>query len=255
MTLRSLIIDDERTARARLRRLLGERPEIEILEESANGLEALEKITALSPDLIFLDIQMPGLDGFQMLHALPDETELPLIIFTTGFEEHALRAFEASALDYLLKPIEAERLYRSIDRALRFQRGSIERKQQRERIQEFVQIHRAPARKMVARKGSHFVLLSPDEVLFFYIDGGITRARTNDTTYWITQPFSDVEATLPDNFFRARRGVMANLSKVAEIKPFARSTFVLVFKSETGSHEITVSDRQASSLRAQLPGL
>lgn len=253
--LRSLIVDDERAARARLCRLIADRPEIEVIEESANGIDALDKISALSPDLVFLDIQMPGLDGFQMLRSLPEEIELPLIIFTTGFEEHALRAFEASALDYLLKPIETDRLYRAIDRALCFHRGAEDKQRQKGRIRELVQSQNPPLRKVVARRGSHFILISSDEVLFFYIDGGVTRARTTDATYWVTQPFSDIESSLPDSFFRARRGVLVNLEKVAEIKPFSRSTFVLLFKTEAGNHEITVSDRQATALRAQLPGL
>lgn len=255
LNLRSLIVDDERAARARLRRLIAERPEVEILDEAANGIEALDKISTLSPDLVFLDIQMPGLDGFQMLRSLPEEVELPLIIFTTGFEEHALRAFEASALDYLLKPIEAERLNRAIDKALCFHRGAEDQQEQKGRIREFAQAQNSPTRKIVARRGNHFILLSPNEILFLYIDGGITRARTVDSTYWITQPFTDIETSLPDCFFRARRGVLVNLEKVTEIKPFSRSTFVLLFKSEAGNHEITVSDRQATALRTQLPGL
>ena len=117
--LRSLLIDDELNARTRLRRLLEREERIEIVGEANDGLEAVAEIERLRPDLIFLDIQMPGLDGFEMLKALPASLPMPLVIFVTGFHEHAMAAFDANAIAYLLKPIEPERLRESVGRAWR----------------------------------------------------------------------------------------------------------------------------------------
>jgi DNA-binding LytR/AlgR family response regulator len=117
--LRSLLIDDELNARIRLRRLLENEKRIEIVGEANDGLEAVAAIEQLRPDLIFLDIQMPGLDGFEMLKALPVSTAKPLVIFVTGFHEHAMAAFDANAIAYLLKPIEPERLREMVERAWR----------------------------------------------------------------------------------------------------------------------------------------
>src|ERR1035438_4382925 len=115
----SLIIDDEPAARSRLRRLLGAHPEIEIVGEASDGLQALESIEQLHPDLVFLDIQMPGLDGFEVLRSIPANVPRPLVVFVTGFDEHALQAFDANALAYLLKPVESDRLAAVLDRAAR----------------------------------------------------------------------------------------------------------------------------------------
>jgi two-component system, LytTR family, response regulator len=115
--LRSLLIDDELNARTRLRQLLQHEERILIVGEAKDGLEAAAEIERLQPDLIFLDIQMPGLDGFEMLQALPASLPKPLVIFVTGFHEHAMAAFNANAVAYLLKPIEVERLRETVKRA------------------------------------------------------------------------------------------------------------------------------------------
>src|SRR4051794_22459197 len=107
--MRSLIIDDEAAARSRLTRLLTAHPEVEVAGEASDGLQALDRIEQLRPDLIFLDIQMPGLNGFEVLRSMPGGAQ-PLVVFVTGFDRHALEAFETNALAYLLKPVERERL-------------------------------------------------------------------------------------------------------------------------------------------------
>ena len=115
--MRSLVIDDEADARARLIRLLGAHPEVAVIGEAQDGLDAIEKIEELRPDLLFLDIEMPGLKGFEVLRSIPAAIEIPLVIFTTGYDQHALAAFEANALAYLLKPIDPERLSFAIERS------------------------------------------------------------------------------------------------------------------------------------------
>src|SRR5262245_30786585 len=118
--MKSLIIDDERSARARLARMLAAHAStVSVVGEARDGLEALEKISRLRPDLVFLDVEMPGLNGIQTLQSLPENARPPLVIFTTGYDHHALAAFKANAVAYLLKPVEAEGLAQSLERAWR----------------------------------------------------------------------------------------------------------------------------------------
>src|SRR5271157_6415540 len=135
--LRSLVIDDEPNARMRLRRLLNDNERVEVIGEAKDGLEAVTEIQRLRPDLVFLDVQMPGLDGFETLKALPSELPLPLIIFVTGFHEHAMAAFDANAIAYLLKPIEAERLREMVERAWRLQHFAEDRAQAANQVHQF----------------------------------------------------------------------------------------------------------------------
>src|SRR5690242_2335730 len=117
--MRTLIVDDEPDARDRLARLLGAHPEVVLAGQAHDGLDALEKIEELRPDLLFLDVEMPGLSGFEVVRAIPPDVPLPLVIFATGYDQHALAAFEVNAIAYLLKPIEPERLAQAIERAQR----------------------------------------------------------------------------------------------------------------------------------------
>src|ERR1051326_8364417 len=132
--MRSLIADDEEPARARLSRMLAAHPDIEIAGEACDGLEAVEKIEELRPDLLFLDIEMPGLTGFEVLQSVRRTVPLPLVIFVTGYNQHALAAFEADALAYLLKPVTPERLAQVLDRARRFSVSPDEHDREREHV-------------------------------------------------------------------------------------------------------------------------
>src|SRR5580700_11786018 len=132
--LRSLLIDDEPNARLRLRRLLKGEEHVEVIGEAEDGLAAVTEIQRLRPDLVFLDVQMPGLDGFETLKALPSELPVPLIIFVTGFHEHAMAAFDANAIAYLLKPIERERLREMVERAWRLQHFAEDRAQAADQV-------------------------------------------------------------------------------------------------------------------------
>src|SRR5947209_5147747 len=116
MKIRALIVDDEQLARQRVRLLLDEEPDVEVISESVDGFDAVDQIQATRPDLVFLDVQMPEMDGFEVLRRVP-QTSLPVVIFTTAYDQHALRAFEASALDYLLKPFKPTRFKESVQRA------------------------------------------------------------------------------------------------------------------------------------------
>jgi DNA-binding LytR/AlgR family response regulator len=253
--LRSLLIDDEPNARMRLRRLLKDEERVEVIGEAEDGLEAVTEIQRLKPDLVFLDVQMPGLDGFETLKALPAELPLPLIIFVTGFHEHAMAAFEANAIAYLLKPIEPERLLEMVERAWRLQHFSDDRTQATDRIHHFTASVPRNFRQIVARKLDRFLLLDPLDILYFYIDHGIVRARTIDDTVWVNYQLGDLEQGLREvNFFRAHRASLVNLRRVKEIRPTARSAFILIM-DDAANTQIEVSERQARALRAIIPGL
>ncbi len=248
----SLIVDDEAAARSRLTRLLAKHQEVRIVGEASDGLEALESIEKLQPALVFLDIQMPGLDGFQVIRSIPASIPHPLIIFVTGFDRHALQAFEANALAYLLKPVEKEQLAQVLERAGKLCAFERLRSEEENRIAEVART-RAPAlEQIVACKRDRFVLLNPDEILYFSAEGGLVRAKTATESYVVNYQLAELETALAHAFFRARRSALVNLRRVKEIRPFFKSSFLLAMPDEA---EITVSARQARLLRLRIPGL
>jgi DNA-binding LytR/AlgR family response regulator len=253
--LRSLLIDDEPNARMRLRRLLKDEERVEVIGEAKDGFEAVSEIERLKPDLVFLDVQMPGLDGFETLKALSPELPLPLIIFVTGFHEHAMAAFDANAIAYLLKPIEPERLREMVERAWRLRHFAEDRAQAAREVHQFTASVPPDFRQIVARKLDRFLLLDPAEILYFYMDHGIVRARTSDDIVWVNYQLSDLEQGLSEfSFFRAHRASLVNLRRVKEIRPSPRSAFLLIM-DDTARTQIEVSERQARVLRAIIPGL
>jgi two-component system LytT family response regulator len=250
--MRTIIIDDEESARERLRRMLRVHPEISIAGEARDGLEAVQRIEELRPDLIFLDIEMPGLTGFQVLRSLP-RVVVPLAIFATGYDQHALAAFDANALAYLLKPVEADRLASAVERALKL--GASGRGKEREHILEVVRGTPGMLRQIVCRKRDRMLLMQPEQILWFQVEDGIVKAHTGTETYWVNYSLGELEASLPGEvFFRARREVLVNLGKVREIRPYFKSGFLLIM-DDTGGTEIAVSERQARPLRLRIPGL
>jgi DNA-binding LytR/AlgR family response regulator len=251
--MRSLVIDDEADARARLIRLLGAHPEVAVIGEAQDGLEAVEKIEELRPDLLFLDIEMPGLKGFEVLRSIPSSIEIPLVIFTTGYDQHAMAAFDANALAYLLKPIEPERLSLAIERSSKLCSASAEKEKERESILRATGEAPKTLRKIVCRKNGRALLVPAEQILWFQVHDGIVHATTVKDSFWVNYQLSELEAALPE-FFRARREVLVNMSRIKEIRPYFKSSFLLVM-SDAASTEIPVSERQARPLRQRLPGL
>jgi DNA-binding LytR/AlgR family response regulator len=245
--MRSLIVDDEAAARSRLARLLAAHPEIEIAGEASDGLQALERIEQIRPDLVFLDIQMPGLNGFQVLRSIPRGIPYPLVVFVTGYDRHALEAFEANALAYLLKPVETDRLATVVERAARL--CAPEQRQVHAQL-----AHSAPLTQVVGRKRDRFILLNPADILYFTTEDGLIKAKTATDSFLVNYQLAELEAGLPEAFFRARRSVLVNLGKIKEIRPYFKSSFLLVL-SDSAETEIPVAGRQAKLLRQKIPGL
>jgi two-component system LytT family response regulator len=252
--LRSLIVEDEPASRARLRRMLAAHPEVDVVGEAVDGIDALQKIREIAPDLLFLDIEMPGLTGFQVLRAIPSDVKLPYVVFITGYDQYALDAFEANALAYLLKPLEVDRLAQAVDRAVRLHQSN-RLPEQQQLLAGAVAQNAAPLKQIVGRKKDRFIPLAPEDVLFFHVEDGLVRARTAADTFLVNYTIADLEASVDGaTFFRARRDCLVNLARVREIKPYFRSSFLLTMQDAAGT-EIAVSERQAKVLRKRMPGL
>lgn len=253
--MRCLIVDDEFSARSRLKRLLVPNSSVEIVGEAEDGVQGLEKIGELKPDLIFLDIEMPRLDGFGMIRAIPVTDNLPFIIFITGYDEHALAAFEADALAYLLKPVEPQRLTSALNRARYLIGEPTSASEEKGKIVNMVR--RAPTRvdHIVGRRKGRFVLLRPAEISHFTADLGVVKAHTQAEMFHVEMTMNELDESLSaQRFFRAHRATLVNLGYVREIQPYFRSSYVLIM-ADAAHSEIQVSERQAKLLRERIPGL
>jgi DNA-binding LytR/AlgR family response regulator len=251
--VRALIVDDEESARSRLARQLAACPRVSIEGEAENGLAALNQIVALKPDVVFLDIEMPGMNGFEVLRNLPPDAIPPHVVFVTGFDQHALAAFDANAVAYLLKPVEQGRLAQVVERLERFQARDL--KEDRDRSARVAAALAPPIRQVVARQRGRFVLLRPSDVVFFKIDQGVTRAFTARESFTCDFQINELEAGLPaEEFFRASRAELINLYHIKEVRPFLKSTFLVIMKYAAHT-EIQVGERRAKALRQAIPGL
>ena len=248
-TLQTLVVDDEPVSRRVLLEDLAEMDDISVVGEAENGQQALQQIERLRPDLVLLDIQMPLMDGFQMLRQL--RGPLPSIIFVTAYSEHALNAFEVGAVDYLLKPVSPDRLQTAVERA---QAALVNRQEAAERVVRTlgaatVREKRGVA-KIVARKGEDYYLLGPDEVFAFQADREIVWIRTRDKSYMATQTLQAIDERFSGTQFqRVHRSVLVNLDKVRRISPLSSQRWLLTL---TNGLEYTVSKRQTPLLREML---
>lgn len=232
----AIVIDDERLARNELKKMLGEYPEIEVIAEAANADEGVKLIEELSPDLIFLDIQMPAKTGFDLLSEL--ET-VPAVIFTTAHDEYALKAFEVNALDYLLKPIDPRRLFDAVQKLILFddrEMNSIENKaENRSFLSDNDQVFVKDGDKC------WFVRLS--EIRLFESVGNYARVFFGANKPLILKSLNSLEERLdPKTFFRANRKHIVNLRMIEKVEPFFNGGLLLEIK---GGEKIEVSRRQA----------
>lgn len=234
-----LIIDDERLARAELRRLLAAHAEVHIIGECANIVEAQQAIEAMAPDLIFLDVQMPGGSGFDLLAALDN---VPAVIFTTAFDQYALRAFDVSALDYLLKPIEAPRLAAALHKfALR-----------QPAPKPAPAASAVPDGKVFIKDGDRCWFVAMEQIMLFESEGNYTRVYFDHNRPLLLRSLNQLEARLdPERFLRVSRRQIVNLDFVVDIAPGPGSGMVLTLKGEI---KIPMSRRRAAQFK-QLNGL
>lgn len=243
-TVRALIVDDEQPARERLRRLLQEHPSIEVVGEAEDGPQALERILELRPDLVLLDIQMPGCSGLEVAASL--RSPRPKIVFCTAYDQHAVDAFELHAVDYLLKPATRARLAQAVERVL--ERVAAEGEE--------AAIDRAggaagePPTRFLAKRGARYCVVPRGEVLCFISEGGLTMLQTAKHHYWMEPTLADLEQRLdPRAFFRISRAAIVNLDAVAEVLPAGNGQGEVRL---TNGLEIEVSRRRFKELLEHL---
>jgi len=237
--MRALIIDDERLARKELVKLLEDFPEIDILGEAANADEAFEMINQLNPDLLFLDIQMPGKTGFELLEMLD---AVPKVIFTTAYDEYALKAFEVNALDYLLKPIQMERLQDSLSK-LQTPEETIE-------IKEGVEKKLGLDDQVFVKDGDKCWFVRLSDIRYFESDGNYIKVFFENFKPMIHKSLNALDEKLNNrDFFRASRKHIINLSWVETIEPWFNGGLMVKLK---GGDKVEVSRRQAAKFKDKM---
>jgi DNA-binding LytR/AlgR family response regulator len=247
--MRALIVDDEPVARKVLREELEPLDSVEIIGDAENGEVALRKISSDKPDLVFLDIQMPVMSGFELLDHL-NSGHLPAIIMVTGFDQHAIRAFEAGAIDYLLKPVSQQRLLQAIERAKRILRSPLQVAEYLAQLQDL-----SPAatqavpriRKIVGRLGEEYFLLSLSEVQAFQAEGDTTWIITANQRYTATQNLRAIEERLQNTSFRRiHRNAVVNIEQIRKMSMITSQRWLVTLNN---GDEFVVSKRQAGNVR------
>ena len=233
MKIRALIVDDEPLARQRVRLLLTEEADVEIVGDCEDGVQAVQQITTLKPDVLFLDVQMPEMDGFEVLRQVRAGA-LPVVIFTTAYDKHALRAFEAHALDYLLKPFKPERFKEAIQRArelIATQQAGVAARGLLELLAD-----RAPATPRLRR----LTVKTPDRVVFLDVEdidaieaaGKYAVIHVGKENHVLRESMSSLESHLPpQRFLRISRSVIVNIARVQELQPMFKGENVVVLKT------------------------
>ena len=219
--IRTLLVDDEELARSTMRRALAGAPDIDLVGEAANGVEAIESIAELHPDLVLLDIEMPGLDGFEVAQQI---TAPAAIVFVTAYDEYAVRAFEANAIDYLLKPVQPERVERMLMRVR--ERLSGRTTQQPGAVLDIARQRTGPIRRLAARRGKRIVIVPLREVIRVEIEDKLVFACTATERLLVEKTIGELETLLqPAGFLRISRGELVNLEMVRELMPWFSGTW------------------------------
>ncbi|MFN2291631.1 MAG: LytR/AlgR family response regulator transcription factor [Anaerolineae bacterium] len=245
--MRTLIVDDEAPARERLKRYLANLEGVEIVGEARDGVQAVEMIETLSPELVLLDIQMPGLDGFGVVEALDDP---PPIIFVTAYDEYAIRAFEIHALDYLLKPFSRERLAKAIQHAQEALDEGQSLPAQLGPLLEGLAAEGQYLNRLAVRDRECIRVLDAGEVDWIGIKDEQVWVHVGNQVYPLRRTLAELEARLdPKRFFRAHRSAIVNLDRVQEIIPWFKGSHIL--RLTTGA-EVDLSRAQARALRKTL---
>jgi two-component system LytT family response regulator/two-component system response regulator LytT len=256
MPINTVIVDDERPARDELAFLLKSFPEVSIVAQGKNGLEALSLIKEHDPDLVFLDVEMPGLDGLGVVKRLVERgAELPQIVFATAYDHYAVRAFEVNAVDYILKPFDKNRIAKAVQRV---KRTVEERVSQVERLETLVDKLGASAQrpqqsqpaKLLVKSQSRMLLIDADDVIYASIqDGSISLyARTAEGVSNYRTVEELMEALDPGVFWRPHRSYLVNINHIKEVVPWFKSSYMLKMDDKRAS-EIPVSRAQTKRLR------
>jgi len=265
--LRTVLVDDEQLARDELSYLLGQVDRVEIIGQAGNGVEALKTIEHLQPDLVFLDVQMPGLTGFEVARRIIDEGPSTHIVFVTAYDQHAIEAFEVNAVDYLLKPVDPARLEVAVQRARRrisFERLNAERRSrpggepgfsndQLEKIVQLVSERQSRRERLAIKVGERFLLVHAEDIIYASLaDESITVVTSHHAGTSNYRTLDELQARLdPAVFWRVHRSHLVNINKIKEIVPWFSRNYILRMKDDK-STEIPVSRMQTRRLREYL---
>ena len=263
MELRAVLVDDEQLARDELGYLLGQVGGVEVIGEAGNGIEALTAIERLQPDVVFLDVQMPGLTGFEVARRLLEQHATSQIIFITAYDQYAIDAFEVNAVDYLLKPVDPGRLDLAVQRARR--RISSDRSLDRtadparvsndqlEKIVQLVTERQSRRERLAIKVGERFLLVQADEIIYASLaDDSITVVTPQHAGTSNYRTLDELQARLdPSVFWRVHRSHLVNINKIKEIVPWFSRNYILKMKDEKAT-EIPVSRSQTRRLRDYL---
>ncbi|MFC1898084.1 LytR/AlgR family response regulator transcription factor [Candidatus Cloacimonadota bacterium] len=243
MRFKAIIIEDESLARERLKLLLKKHQDvIEIIAEASNGKEGLEMITKYKPDLIFLDIQMPGLTGFEMLQQLD---EIPLVIFTTAYDEYALQAFETNTIDYLLKPIAPERLEKAVQKLI--QMGSNESHIDNNLLALISKMSEPKTSFIKVKTGTITKLIKLEKICYFQSEDKYSFLHTFDKKYILSDSLNELEKTLTSQFKRIHRSCLVNIDFVKEIISLSTNKSIVVMQDKENT-ELPISRRMKAFL-------
>ena len=232
--MRVVIADDEALARKKLRIMLSSEPGVQILTECQDGSETIRALTTYKPDVLMLDIQMPDFDGFEILSRVSPDT-MPIVIFTTAYDRHAVRAFEAHALDYLLKPFDQERLRQAMNRA----RAELLTGKDREAtyrilnyLSESAGTQPALDRRLVIRAGGRVVFLNLDEIDWVEAAANYVKINAGKESYLLRKGIGEIADRLdPAHFVRIHRSTIVNIRRIKELQPVNSGEYIVVLKS------------------------
>jgi two-component system LytT family response regulator len=233
--IRALIVDDEPIAREGVRVQLLKDPMVEIAGECANGLEAVNAIQTLAPDVVFLDVQMPGIDGFEVLQAIGPDA-MPAIVFLTAYDKYALQAFEVNAVDYLLKPFDTERFQRAFHRAkAQLQKQNVDAvNQQLQTLLDSIQGARKYLERLVVKSSGRIFFLQVSEIDWIEAADNYVSLRTGRESHLIRQTLSGLETKLdPQNFVRFRHSAIVNVRRIKELHPLFKGEYEIVLQNGT----------------------
>jgi two-component system LytT family response regulator len=235
--IRTLIVDDEPLARERLRTLLQQESDVQVVGECADGRQALSAISADAPDLVFLDIQMPALDGFGVLQSLEDRP-LPAVIFVTAYDQYALRAFDVHALDYLLKPFTAKRFQKALERARaeleRGENGKTGFEQRLINLLEDLNGEKRHPKRLVVKSSGRVYFLKIDEIDWIEAEGNYVRLHVGTNSHLLRETMKGMEAALdPDRFIRIHRSTIVNTERIRELQPLFHGEYAVILTDGT----------------------
>lgn len=246
-TVKAIVIDDEELARKVIIRYLEKHPEIELIGECENGFAGLKAINEQKPDLIFLDIQMPKINGFELLELLDDK---PIIIFSTAHDEFALKAFEHSALDYLLKPYSQKRFTQAVQKALERIRAGKTQTRELKQLSTENDGRDGYLNRIVVKDGNQVFVIPVSEITMLLAADDYVEIYTHDARYLKQKPLSYFEEHLhPDNFIRIHRSSIVAVSEISKLEPYSKDNYMLILK--TGK-ELNVSKTGMNILKEKL---